>query len=91
MTYQVDDVLPAVLFWSHGYHQPLPRPDAAVAQVSGQWRPLGGHCFSRTTLNLSLTGHRSSVRLHMCAVEDLAARFSALSIAPEAPPTANQR
>jgi hypothetical protein len=27
-----DHVLPAVV---HGYHQPLPQPDTAVAQVSG--------------------------------------------------------
>jgi hypothetical protein len=54
LTQLVDDLLPADLFWSHDYHQPLPRPDVAVAQVSGQWRLLGGHCFARTTLNPSL-------------------------------------
>ena len=26
VTQQVDDVLPAVLFWSHGYHQPCLGP-----------------------------------------------------------------
>jgi hypothetical protein len=39
VTQQVDDVLPAVLFRPYGYHQPLPRPDIAPAQVSGGWRP----------------------------------------------------
>jgi hypothetical protein len=38
VTQQIDDVLPAVLFGSHDYHQPLPRPDVAVAQVSGRRR-----------------------------------------------------
>src|ERR1700760_4601898 len=36
VTQHVDDELPAVLFRPHGYHQPLPRPDVAVAQVSGR-------------------------------------------------------
>jgi hypothetical protein len=39
VTQQVDDVLPAVLFGSHDYHQPLSWPDVAVAQVSGRWQP----------------------------------------------------
>jgi hypothetical protein len=51
VTHHVDDVLPAVLFRPDGYHQPLPRPDAAVAQLSGRWRPLGGHRFAGTILN----------------------------------------
>ena len=68
MTQHVDDELPAGLFRPHGYHQPLPRPDVAVAQVSGLWPPLGRRRFARTTLNLSLIGHRSSVSVdtHMC-------------------------
>ena len=65
VTQHVDDEWPAVLFRPHGYHQPLSRPDVALAQLSGQWRPLRRRRFARTTLNLSLIGHRSSVRHHM--------------------------
>jgi len=66
----VDDELPAVLFRPHGYHQPLSRPDVAVAQLSGPVAPLRRRRFARTTLNLSLIGHRSSVRPHMPTRQD---------------------
>ena len=46
VTQQVHDVLPAVLFRPHGYHQSLLRPDVAVAQVSGRRRPLVRHHFT---------------------------------------------
>jgi hypothetical protein len=62
VTQHVDDELPAVVFRPHGHHQPLPRPDVAAAQVSGRWRPLERR-FARTTLNLSLIGHRSPAEL----------------------------
>jgi hypothetical protein len=66
VTQHVDDELPAVLFRPHGYHQPLPRPNVAVAPVSGRWLSLGRRRSARTTLNLSLIGHRLSVRPRMC-------------------------
>lgn len=49
VTQHVDDVLPAVLFRSHEYHQPLPRPDVAVTPGVRPVAALGGHCFARTT------------------------------------------
>jgi arylsulfatase A-like enzyme len=55
-TQQINDVLPAELFRSHGYHQLLPRPDVAAAQVSGRWRPFRPSL--RELLNLSLIRHR---------------------------------
>jgi hypothetical protein len=33
VTQHVDDLLPAELLRPHGYHQPLPRPDAALVQA----------------------------------------------------------
>jgi hypothetical protein len=70
--------------------KPLPRPDVAVAQVSGRWRPVGGHCFARTTLNPSLTGHRSSVRPNMCADRTWTKASDRLMISPPGLRAANR-
>ena len=67
MTQQVDDVLPTVLFWSHDYHQPLPRPDVAVVQVSGPVAALR-RSLLRANYPESEPNRSSLLReAHMCA------------------------
>ena len=54
--------MPAVLFLSHDYYQPLLGLTSPSRRCQAGGGPLGGHGFARTTLNPSLTGRRSSVR-----------------------------
>ena len=69
------------------YQQATGRQLSPARVMARHLRQALGDILWHSEAGLPLTDHRTPPQW----VEDLAARFSALSIDPEAPPTANQR
>ncbi len=71
----------------HHYQKVTGRQLSPERVMAWHLRQALGDMLWRSEAGLPLADHRTPPQW----VEDLAARFSALSIAPEAPPAANQR